>query len=247
MKRLFKILTVIFFASFLMCVVVNVHADEVIEDADVFEDVPTEEVVEEQPTEPAPTEEVVEEQPEEETPVEEPEIETPTEEIVEEPEQKVPSDEPVVEEEITASEMIKNFINEWLIAIFATMGGVTGSALIILIGKGVISKMIESLEKSLQANTDGNENLKEAKAVVIEGLKQIESSVDKFEVKMEDIIANTSENINNCVKEINYLKDENVKFKELIALLVTSNPQLASNGYATKILELLNEGSESNE
>ena len=76
---------------------------------------------------------------------------------------------------------------------------------------------------------------------------KINKRIEEFEKKYASNFDETAEKIVNCISEIDVLKTDNTKFKELIALLVSSNPQLASNGYATKILELLNEGSESHE
>ena len=176
-----------------------------------------------------------------------------TEEVTQEP--TVDVEEPVVDEvvddtvdeEVTTSEMIKAFIDEWLIVILATLGGLAGTTSALGLGRNVINKIIEGLKQSSDANAEGNEALKEARKELITGLEKLEEGIANFEKENGEKIQQATDNINNCIKEISDMKTENSKFKELVALLITSNPQLASNGYATKILELLNEGSETNE
>jgi hypothetical protein len=161
-------------------------------------------------------------------------------------------------EDVTTREMIKEFIDEWLIVILATVGGFAGTVGATTLKKKVIEKATEVLDRSTNTNAESNGKLQEATNMLSNGLKSINSKIEEFENKCLSIIeayekkndTNICETMNaiiNCITEIDFLRDEDSKFKELVALLVASNPQLASNGYATKILELLNEGSESNE
>lgn len=243
MKKMIKVLMVIFALTFFVFVSQNVHAEEVI----------NEEVFNEPTVEPTP--EVTPEVIPEDIPIEEPVVD----EVVDTP----------VEEEVDFRIMIKTFLDEWLIAILATLGGFAGTTGVMVLGRKIISTIIEKLEQSLKANEEGNENLKKSQEFLVDGLKTIDAKLAEFEAKcsaqIEKSMKQITESINafeekynvdiheafdkisNCINEIGFLKDEDSKFKELVALLVTSNPQLASNGYATKILELLHEGSDSNE
>lgn len=172
-------------------------------------------------------------------------------EIVEEPEiEEVAPEEPVVEEnneEISFSEMIENFLNEWLIVILATLGGGAGTGIALALAKKLLQKIIDRINESTNANKESKESLDKVQKVVTLGLEAITEKIEEFEKKYASNFDETAEKIVNCISEIDVLKTDNTKFKELIALLVSSNPQLASNGYATKILELLNEGSEAHE
>lgn len=247
MKKMIKVLIVIFALTFFVFIAQNVHAEEVI-DEDVFNE-PTVEVT------PEPTPEITPEVTPEDIPTEEPSVDEPVvDEVVDEP----VDDTPVVEEEVDFRTMIRAFLDEWLIAILATLGGFAGTTGVMVLGRKVIGTIIENLEKSLTANTEGNENLKKAQEVLVSGLKQVDAKMEEFgEVcakKIEDFdkaysekIEGTLATVTECINEIIALRNDNAKFKELVALLVTSTPQLASNGYATKILELLHEGSEPNE
>lgn len=174
-----------------------------------------------------------------------------TEEITEEPvtEEVVEETitEEVVEEQKSVRDMIKDFINEWLIVILATLGGAGGTSVALGIAKGLLKKITDKVEESANNNKESNKTLSDTQKVVANGLECLTEKIEEFENKYSDNFTETSEKIIKCIDEINYLKAENEKFKKLSALLVSSNSQLASNGYATKILELLDEGSVNNE
>lgn len=203
----------------------------------IFAPVAHAEEIEQEPTE----EEVVEEETTEDEIVEDEVVE---EEIVEE----------TVPQEEDFSEMIKGFINNLLPTILAILGGASGTGIVVGIGSMVFKKMIKKMEESIEqsekcadSTKESSELLKEAQVIFVEGLKAIADKVEESEVKNRAVMEESFMKIDECIGEIGILKSDNAKFKELIALLVSSNPQLASNGYATKILELLNERSESNE
>lgn len=151
------------------------------------------------------------------------------------------------EEEVSVRDMIKDFLNEWLIVILATLGGAGGTGVAMALAKKLLQKIIEKINESSNANKESKESLDKAQKVVTLGLEAITEKIEQFEKKYANNFDETMDKIVKCIDEIGILKTDNAKFKELVALLVTSNPQFASNGYATKILELLNEGSESNE
>lgn len=161
--------------------------------------------------------------------------------------EEMPEDSVVETEEVDTREMIKAFIDEWCMLILAAVGGAGGTTVVLAIGKKVLQKIIESLNKTAEANKEGNDTLAKTTEVVTEGLGEIVNKIEIFEDKYSSNFEATNERIRACIDEIEELKHSNAQFKELIALLVASNPQLASNGFATKILEVLDEGSETNE
>lgn len=204
-----------------------------------------------------PNEEATEEIEGEEEIIPEPDVEN-SEEVVEpemptEPEIEV-LPETEVEDNPSFREMFDDFANKWLVVILATFGGAFGSGLAMSIARKVLQKIIESLKKSTEINESGNETLKGVHNTVVNGLEAIDNKLGEFEEKYATNFDETSKKIVDCIDEIDVLKDkidflkgENKTFKELIALLVSSDTKLSSNGYATKILDLLDEGSESDE
>lgn len=185
--------------------------------------------------------------------VDEPSVEEEAEEEVV-PEKPVENEEPVVEEEVSARDMINDFLNKWLTVILATLGGAGGTGVALLIAKKILEAITKKISESAEANKQSKETLDEGQKLLVKaqeamvlGLEAITEKIEDFEKKYATNFDQTMDKIINCIDEIDSLRTDNAKFKELVALLVTSNPQLASNGYATKILELLNEGSETHE
>jgi gas vesicle protein len=160
-------------------------------------------------------------------------------EIVDSVPENVPVDEPT-EEPVDFRTMLKDFLDKWLSIILATFGGAGGTAVAMLIAKKILNKMIET-------NKESNAVVNETKEVIDKKLTAIVKHIEEFEDKYSKLFEETMKRIKHCVDDIEELECNDEKFKELIALLVSSTPQLASNGYATKILELLNERSDSNE
>jgi hypothetical protein len=150
-------------------------------------------------------------------------------------------------EEIDFGESIKNFLKEWMIVILATLGGAGGTSIALAIAKALLKKITDKVEESAKNNKDSNETLAKTQETVANGLEMLTAKIAEFETKYSSNFEETSERIIKCIQEIDTLKTDNKKFKELVAFLVSSNAQLASNGYATKILELLDEGCEANE
>lgn len=228
MKKMIKVLILSFALTFFTFVTHNVaFAEEVTEGEEIVENEPTEDVV----TEDVPT---VEDIPiVEDVPTEEPVVDEPVDDNV--------------TEEVSFRDMIKDFIDKWLMAILATFGGGAGTAVALYIAKSFLKSLREEVKASAENNKESNATLAKAQETLADGLDKITDKIEKFEETYNEKIEDTLGTVNNCISQIDCLKTDNAKFKELVALLVTSTPQLASNGYATKILELLNEGSETNE
>jgi gas vesicle protein len=222
MKKMIKVLILIFALTFFTFVTHNVaFAEEVTEGEEIVENEPTEDVA----TEEVPTVEDI--------PTEEPVVDEPVDDNV--------------TEEVSFRDMIKDFIDKWLMAILATFGGGAGTAVALYIAKSFLKSLREEVKASAENNKESNATLAKAQETIADGLDNITNRIEKFEKTYSNKIEGTLDTVNECIGEIGALRTDNAKFKELIALLVTSTPQLASNGYATKILELLNEGSETNE
>ena len=184
-------------------------------------------------------------------------VDIPVDEPVDVPTVETPTETPT-NEEVTFRDMVNDFLDKWLGFILATFGGAGGTAIVMLIAKKILTKITEEVRKSAETNKESNEIVSKANELLDNGLQTITSRVEDFKVavskKIEEFEAKyavhfekTMERIKECVDDIEELECNDEKFKELIALLVSSSPQLASNGYATKILELLNERSDSNE
>ena len=181
---------------------------------------------EELPTEDTITEEIVEDE------VEEPTQEPTIEEVVEGEEEFIQED-----EEITFNDQVKEFLDKWGTPIISAVAGVTGSSITVFICKFIISKLVEKIEeerkKSKENNKEANEKLAAtekklefAKIALEEAEKQLTTQAEK----LVEILANQKE-----------ILSQDQKFKELIAIMFATTPELMNNGVASKVLDLLDE------
>ena len=222
-KNILKILIVFCISCFALSFIVKANAEEVQEDVN-------QEVTEEETTEGV---EIPEETPEEQP-------ETP------------------VEEEPTIEDMFNDFINKWASAIFGALGGASGMAVVIFISKKAIQKLIDKVMN----NADASEKEKKEAVEKLEASRKVLENAEKsLTVKVEEVIENAKlasaeakELVDKVVgsseetlAKFNKLQNELNQFKQLIGVLISTTPEFASNGIATKILELLNEGVNSNE
>lgn len=164
-----------------------------------------------------------------------------TEEIVED-EVEEPTQEPTIEEivednEITFNDQVKEFLDKWGTPIISAIAGVTGSSITVFICKFIISKLVEKIEeerkKSKENNKEANEKLAAtekklelAKIALEEAEKQLSTQAEK----LVEILANQKE-----------ILSQDQKFKELIAIMFATTPELMNNGVASKVLDLLDE------
>ena len=164
---------------------------------------------------------------------------TTTEEVLED-EADEPTQEPTIEEvvdEITFNDQVKDFINKWGTPIISAIAGITGSSITIFICKVIVSKMLEKLEeerkKSKNNNDEANAKLIETENKLAKAKEFLEEAENQFQTQTEnfkEIVANQKEILN-----------QDQKFKELIAIMFATTPELMNNCMASKVLELLNE------
>lgn len=174
---------------------------------------------------------------------------TPEEPIVETTEDTTTTIEEVgigeTEEVITITKKLDDFINTWLIPTTSGALGFIGSLLSYLI----LRLLVKKLEKRLERNIDSSEEerqilrkeidnakkeLENAKQTLLEKQNLLQECINSFEVQKATLLE-TQKNLLTSQRAIS-------EFKELIGLLVASSPELAKNGYASQVLELLNEG-----
>ena len=163
-----------------------------------------------------------------------------------------------VEPETTIEDMFNDFINKWASAIFGALGGVSGMAIVIFIAKKAIQKLIDKVTNS----SDASEQEKREAVEKLEASQKILENTEKsLTVKVDEAIENAKlasveakELVDKVIcsseetlAKFNKLQSELNQFKQLIGVLISTTPEFASNGIATKILELLNEGVNSNE
>lgn len=166
-------------------------------------------------------------------------------------------DETIVEEEISVEEMFNDFINKWASSIFGALGGAGGMAIVIFISKKYVQKLIDKVMNNADVS---EEQKKEAVEKLEQCQKTLESAEKNLTEKVEEVIENSklaSEEAKDLVDKVvnsseetlakfNKLQSELNQFKQLIGVLISTTPEFASNGVATKILELLDEGADSN-
>lgn len=146
-----------------------------------------------------------------------------------------PNDEVV--DEITFNEQVQDFLNTWFTPLVSSIAGILGSSVGILILKSIIKalsiKIEEQAKKSNENNEEADKKLKETE----EKLRKAEEKLQKSQQELQNYISEFKVLVNNQ-KEI-LSQDE--KFKELIAIMFATTPELMNNGMASKVLELLNE------
>ena len=165
-------------------------------------------------------------------------------ENVQEPTQEEVIQEEEVVEEITFNDQIQDFLDKWGTPLISSIAGILGSSMGVLVLKSVIKVLTNKIEKQNEKanvnNTEADEKLKEAR----EELIKTEEKLRKAEEKLEK----TQENLQNYISEFKVLAknqkeilSQDEKFKELIAIMFATTPELMNNGISSKILELLDE------
>lgn len=156
-------------------------------------------------------------------------------------------DEEIVEEKPTFREMAKAFCDKWLQVIISGLSGISGTALILWIGRKILAGIKNKIADSVNLND-------EERKKNIEQLEKMENTLDNAINKLRENDEKTQQlltNIEDMSKDYktlleNYtgMVEQISEFKKLIALLISSNQDLASNGYAKKMLETLDEGND---
>lgn len=157
------------------------------------------------------------------------------------------NEEIIEDEKPTFREMAKAFCDKWLQVIISGISGISGTALILWIGRKILAGIKNKIADSVNLND-------EERKKNIEQLEKMENTLDNAINKLRENDEKTQQlltNVENMSKDYKTLLENYAgmveqigEFKKLIALLISSNPDLASNGYAKKILETLDEGND---
>ena len=173
--------------------------------------------------------------------------EIPTEEVeetytqeIEQPNEEEKNDETCteeIEEEVTFSDQVQDFLDKWGTPIISAIAGVTGSSITVFLCKYVVSKLLEKIEeerkKSKENNDSANGKLAETESKLAEAQERLE--------KAEETLIKAQENFKEIISSQKEILCQDKKFKELIAIMFATTPELMNNGISSKILELLNE------
>ena len=180
--------------------------------------------------------------------------EIPTEEVeetytpeIEDPNEEEKNDEPCteeIEEEVTFSDQVQDFLDKWGTPIISAIAGVTGSSITVFLCKYVVSKLLEKIEeerkKSKENNDSANGKLAETESKLAKAQERLEKAEETL-AKAQENFKNQSEQFKDIIASQKEILSEDQKFKELIAIMFATTPELMNNGISSKILELLNE------
>lgn len=154
---------------------------------------------------------------------------------------------------ITFNEQLQDFLDKWLTPIISALSGAGGSLTIILMGL----KFIKAWKKKIEENSNltdeqkkesierlniAEEKFNKAQEQLSASVKNQEEVLKKATEQYQSIVDKMQEQYNALLEKFNIEQEHVTKFKQLVALLISSNPDLASNGIATQILVLLDDG-----
>lgn len=166
--------------------------------------------------------------------------EVPTEEVIEGNE----NIEEGVIDEVTFSEQVQDFLNTWFTPLMTSIAGILGSSVGVLILKSIIKALEKKIEKQ---NEKANENNNVADDKLSKAEEELRKTEEKL-LKAEERLEKTQEDLQNYISEFKELAknqkeilSQDEKFKELIAIMFATTPELMNNGVSSKILELLDE------
>ncbi len=142
------------------------------------------------------------------------------------------------QEEVTISVKLKEFQDKWMTPLVSGALGLLGSFLGYFLYKRKYRVIMAVMNSGIKMT---EEQRKEANADLIATKELYENAKEDFEQKRKDY-EQVITLARNEIEELKQYRLENVQFKELIGLLIASSPELARNGYAQKILKLLDEG-----
>lgn len=134
-------------------------------------------------------------------------------------------------QEVEEKSKFDTFLDEWAIPTISALFGFLGAGGGYLILKKIVDRLAKQVEESNNLSKEERDNLQkqyeEAKTLLEETHNALKKEQKEFETIIKDLV-NNNENVS--------------KLRELVALLVASDTKLRENGYAKKILNLLNEG-----
>ena len=161
---------------------------------------------------------------------------------------------PEGEEGVEFNEMWETFKETWLEPLLSAIAGAIGSFLTVLFSKMVVNKLAKKVEDSVNSTEEEKTKVINEYEKAVDFLKDATASAkDQANVLLDTVKSVCSKNDELILENEKLLskfdtqQKEVEEFKTLIGYLISTTPSLASNGYATKILDLLNEGSEKDE
>ena len=160
-----------------------------------------------------------------------------TEPTVEVNEEHTQENKDVVVEEITFNEQVQDFLDKWSTPLISSIAGVLGSSVGVLILKSIVNALSNKIEEQAKNSNKNNEEADKKLKETEDKLRKAEERLEKAQNELQNYIGEFKVLVNNQ-KEI-LSQDE--KFKELIAIMFATTPELMNNGMASKVLDLLNE------
>lgn len=155
---------------------------------------------------------------------------------------------------VTLNEQLLDFGNKFGASIMSLLTGIVGAGGLLLFAKRSITKLDTTLNSGIKLGDDERkkalEDLEKAKKIASEASARYEKNIAEF----KELIPRMTEEFKALVKQyegemgalkntVETLTKDFSTARELIAILISQNPEFAKSGLATKILEVL-EGKE---
>lgn len=150
---------------------------------------------------------------------------------------------------VTYQDQLNDFWNKWFGPLAAVgFGGLTTGGVIAVFFKLISKKIKKSEDKNNDAYTSATNGMNEAKENYEDSNQKLLAVVENIKDKTEDftkqyqiLIDKYKEQFEIQTGEIDLLLTHISVLKDLMCKLVASNPELASNGYATEIMKICDE------
>lgn len=150
---------------------------------------------------------------------------------------------------VTYQDQFDNFWNTWFGPLASIgFGGLTAGGVILFFFKLISKKVKKSEDQNKDAYTSATNGMNEAKENYEDSNQKLLAVVENIKDKAEDftkqyqiLIDKYKEQFEIQTGEIDLLLTHISVLKDLMCKLVASNPELASNGYATEIMKICDE------
>lgn len=142
------------------------------------------------------------------------------------------------EEKVTITMKLQEFQNKWMTPLVSGAIGLLGSFLGYFLYKRKYKQIMALMSSGIKMTKDERER---ANQDLVRAKELYEAEKADFEQKRKDYDA-LLQSAKEELLEMKKFREENIQFKELIGYLISSSPELAKNGYSSKILKLLDEG-----
>lgn len=172
-----------------------------------------------------------------------------------------------VVDEVTFSDQVKSFVDEWFTPIASALAGFVGSITVVLVFLNKIKKLQLALKESKELSdeerkkneqelSEAKENLKQAKEQALESAKLLGESLMDALSKITEANNQTKEQLSSEVKtsliamleenkvlteEVKTQKEDIAMLKDLLILSISSNPKFAVSEHGQKMITLLDD------